>query len=227
MSTNIYCHWDGYPSWNGIILHECYSDIGKVKELVDRPGYISTLGPKVCNTVFAGSATLAGSAFEPLDDFKKNALDYYYLFDSETGGWSVFYRGIEAKMADIVSDVAAFKMWEPGGGDESFSRMQAFRDLLNNGYQCWREPANGGYLDSYFVPDKSAVVVIDGYSGKEHFGIHCSSLGEANEISDRIYGRPLEDIINEFVPSIKIVLADATERAGDAARAAGKEMEIE
>lgn len=39
----IYCHWDGYPSWNGRILYQHYSDPAKLDALLDL-GDISSLG---------------------------------------------------------------------------------------------------------------------------------------------------------------------------------------
>jgi hypothetical protein len=43
---SIYCHWDGYPSNNGMILQECYLDEAKVKDLIEL-GDISSLGSEV------------------------------------------------------------------------------------------------------------------------------------------------------------------------------------
>lgn len=31
---SIYCHWDGYPSWNGRILLNNYPKIGKIRSLI-------------------------------------------------------------------------------------------------------------------------------------------------------------------------------------------------
>lgn len=42
----IYCHWDGYPSNNGAILLEHYSELDKVKQLISL-GDISSLRPNV------------------------------------------------------------------------------------------------------------------------------------------------------------------------------------
>lgn len=39
----IYCHWDGYPSWNGRILHTHYNDPAKLTALLNL-GDISYLG---------------------------------------------------------------------------------------------------------------------------------------------------------------------------------------
>lgn len=43
---SIYCHWDGYPSHNGRILLENYTDRGKVSELIGL-GDLSSLGESV------------------------------------------------------------------------------------------------------------------------------------------------------------------------------------
>ena len=42
----VYCHWDGYLSNNGMILQEHYSDPFKVRQLIDL-GDISSLRPEV------------------------------------------------------------------------------------------------------------------------------------------------------------------------------------
>lgn len=42
----IYCHWDGYPSHNGKILHKHYQDPVKVKQLIQL-GALSSLREKV------------------------------------------------------------------------------------------------------------------------------------------------------------------------------------
>lgn len=43
---SIYSHWDGYPSNNGKILLESYTDAEKVKELISL-GSISRLAPNI------------------------------------------------------------------------------------------------------------------------------------------------------------------------------------
>jgi len=44
--SSIYCHWDGYPSNNGRILVENYTDRDKVKSLIEL-GAISSLNAEV------------------------------------------------------------------------------------------------------------------------------------------------------------------------------------
>jgi len=42
----VYCHWDGYLSYNGKILLDHYSDPWKLRDLIDL-GSLSTLGPEL------------------------------------------------------------------------------------------------------------------------------------------------------------------------------------
>jgi hypothetical protein len=42
----VYCHWDGYISYNGKILFEHYSNPAKLRELIDL-GDISSLGTEI------------------------------------------------------------------------------------------------------------------------------------------------------------------------------------
>ena len=43
---SIYCHWDGYPQFNGNMLMQHYSDYEKAKELVEL-GDLSSLAPNI------------------------------------------------------------------------------------------------------------------------------------------------------------------------------------
>jgi hypothetical protein len=43
---SIYCHWDGYPQYNGRILMEHYQDESKVRELIAL-GSLSSLGAEI------------------------------------------------------------------------------------------------------------------------------------------------------------------------------------
>lgn len=44
--TSVYCHWDGYPSHNGVMLLENYQNIEKTKTLISL-GNLSSLAPKI------------------------------------------------------------------------------------------------------------------------------------------------------------------------------------
>lgn len=41
--TYVYCHWDGYPSYNGVLLSTQYQDVDKIKALLAM-GDVSSLG---------------------------------------------------------------------------------------------------------------------------------------------------------------------------------------
>lgn len=41
--TYVYCHWDGYPNYNGVVLNKFYQDENKIKSLMAM-GDISSLG---------------------------------------------------------------------------------------------------------------------------------------------------------------------------------------
>lgn len=43
---SIYCHWDGYPEWNGALLLKHYNSPEKIEELLEL-GDLSALRPKV------------------------------------------------------------------------------------------------------------------------------------------------------------------------------------
>lgn len=44
--TNIYCHFDGYPEHNGVVLQECYNTPFKVDQLLAL-GNLSVLGEEI------------------------------------------------------------------------------------------------------------------------------------------------------------------------------------
>ncbi len=44
--TSVYCHWDGYPSHNGLLLLEHYQDPEKIKKLLAL-GDLSSLAPNL------------------------------------------------------------------------------------------------------------------------------------------------------------------------------------
>ena len=44
--TSVYCHWDGYPEWNGVLLRDYYSDAESVAKLVSM-GSISALRKRI------------------------------------------------------------------------------------------------------------------------------------------------------------------------------------
>jgi hypothetical protein len=82
---SVYAHWDGYPSWNGKILLTSYTDVEKIKSLLDL-GSISSLADEV----------------SPSED-KKNE----HSFEKPIKGVTVAYhrdRGEEIQPAVVTSE---------------------------------------------------------------------------------------------------------------------------
>jgi hypothetical protein len=106
----IYCHNDGYLSYNGRILKESYSDPFKLRDLIEL-GSISSLAPTL-DGVFAygrdrGESDTEASRFANLQDYKTNGQweEYNYILRQVDGQaqWSVngqTFEGLEAGEAD-------------------------------------------------------------------------------------------------------------------------------
>ena len=45
-----YCHWDGYPEYNGVMLNQHYDNQKKAEELANQ-GYVSSLKPTIKETL--------------------------------------------------------------------------------------------------------------------------------------------------------------------------------
>lgn len=106
---SIYCHWDGYPDNNGLILDEHYTDPEKVKRLIDL-GDISILRPNcdggdghtfdspLHDETIAYHRDRNEEYNEPRvnksasDYFKSDIEEYGYLFTKE-GQWLVYEPG--------------------------------------------------------------------------------------------------------------------------------------
>lgn len=111
----IYCHWDGSPESNGVMLEEHYSDINKIKQLIAL-GNISILNPLVDppegadhsfdepykDVVVAygrdrGETDTGALEFDSIAEFVNNydeyGCEYFYLFDG-TYWWCKPYKMI-------------------------------------------------------------------------------------------------------------------------------------
>ena len=105
--TAIYCHWNGYPAYNGKILAECYDTQEKAEALVAL-GSISVLdrelappagkhrdfddresGYTLAYTRDRGDAMLVGRGKTAESAAKR--LDHAYLYTFANGEWSVSY----------------------------------------------------------------------------------------------------------------------------------------
>ena len=100
---SVYCHWDGYLSYNGKILQEHYTDAKKVAKLISN-GAISSLAPEIgrkhaFNDSGKGVCTFYArdrgedkviDTFKNFDAYRSNldGQEYDYLF-TKHGSWRV------------------------------------------------------------------------------------------------------------------------------------------
>lgn len=122
-----YCHWDGYPSRNGAILAENYTDPEKIKALISL-GDISSLGPEIgtmhtfdtynlseeekekykdMTTFYGRDRGEEGTEYKTFDHFvpfveyyDDTGAEYFYLYDQ--GEWLVSAYGHEFKNLNEV-----------------------------------------------------------------------------------------------------------------------------
>lgn len=103
---SIYCHWDGYPSYNGRILKECYNTPEKVKELISL-GDISSLGRTTeykdeCDDMYTKDyhrwrnepirIKTDSDAYDYAIRGFDNGEEYIYLFDGDRWEMQSLYR---------------------------------------------------------------------------------------------------------------------------------------
>ena len=102
---SVYCHWDGYPSYNGRILRDNYNTVDKVRELIDG-GNISALhtnagwnnetlpktGPLYYTSrgesIDSNEPELSKNQSEYLETADDCGEEYAYLFTS--AGWTCY-----------------------------------------------------------------------------------------------------------------------------------------
>lgn len=95
--TYIYCHFDGYPEYNGAILKECYTEQERVTELLNL-GSLRSLrktieSTKTYNKDYEEEDLYLSRAKDKrklLKDFKSSDAQYLYIFDN--GSWDNFYK---------------------------------------------------------------------------------------------------------------------------------------
>lgn len=104
---SIYCHWDGYLSYNGKILLENYKNIDKINRLFEL-GDISSLrketeptgehtfdAPQKNVTIFygrdRGEDNVSKQVWNSLGEYFKNIdtlwIEYIYVYDEEKQAW--------------------------------------------------------------------------------------------------------------------------------------------
>lgn len=90
----VYCHYDGYPDWNGIVLHNFYDTSEKVKKLLDL-GNISTLDREIGEKHDFGTRPENQSTFYGRDrgDANQEAQFTKTVLTEQFGSWLYLWDG--------------------------------------------------------------------------------------------------------------------------------------
>lgn len=139
----IYCHWDGYLSWNGQLLYAFYNTPEKVQELISL-GSLSTLGMNI------GVELPKDTEKEDLRDERERLRkdNFQCLFYTRDCGQEIeCYKGEDEKHYDLNMQPYNYLFDENDGnwyviedGEKSFLIDALRTDWRENGY--YFEPAD-------------------------------------------------------------------------------------
>ena len=92
---SVYCHWDGYPSFNGVKLVENFNTREKVKELIDlgdisclwtNAGWDNEILPEIGPLPYSSRGEDCPPRLDAnLNEYLMNGEEYWYLFTN--GEW--------------------------------------------------------------------------------------------------------------------------------------------
>ena len=77
-----YCHYDGYPEYNGVILNENYNNQSKAEELANQ-GYLSSLKPTIKESLEGRANIEPPQIYHSLHSYLNNInfdIEWIYLF---------------------------------------------------------------------------------------------------------------------------------------------------
>ena len=112
---SVYCHWDGYPSFNGRVLREFYDTKEKVEQLING-GNISSLhtnagwknetlpevGPLYYTSRGESIDDNEPRVDENIVDFLNDGEEYAYIFNQRFNEWICYdLHDITAKLTEI------------------------------------------------------------------------------------------------------------------------------
>lgn len=227
--TSISCHSDGYISFNGVLLHEHYKDIGKIKELI-QSGNASHLGTKLSNTSFYKDED-EKAVVEPLSEYASCA-SYHYLFDEKTNQWQVYNNEKVALLSNAINNFYSFMRIEGKhfkNDEEAFKMCEAHKEAFSHRWQSWWTE-NSEYNQSIVDTDNMCVDVSYHECHKDnegnfliddvHLYIPFKSLSEADALSDAVYGKTIDEIKKEFgekimQPSLDDKIEEAAEKVNE------------
>jgi len=113
----IYCHWDGYPEHNGVILMENYTDVDYIRDLLSF-GDLSSLGPMISapegvkhsyhNKVKDVCVFYGRDRGEKGTESRKTTLDEYFSKEFQ-GEWIEFKYLFDPKIGWRMADNKGLK----------------------------------------------------------------------------------------------------------------------
>ena len=93
--VSVYCHYDGYPAWNGRVLRDHYDTIEKVRELIDggdmsctrtNAGWNNETLPEVGPLYYSARGEDCPPRHdETMTEFFKNGEEFGYIY--QNGEW--------------------------------------------------------------------------------------------------------------------------------------------
>lgn len=122
----IYCHWNGYPEYNGVVLLKYYNTIERVEALLAL-GSVSSINEKIApeagtlhsfdkpqNGVVVAHHRDRGDTYTPPRRHTYKGLereDYNYVFNSTTNTWFIKpYNGKWQPLKKVVADIHPDKL---------------------------------------------------------------------------------------------------------------------
>ncbi len=137
----IYCHWDGYLSHNGRILHEHYTTQEKCEALV-APGDLSSLGEEIGvkhpfdgPSLFVGRAAKKNPKYEAYKKKYGNMCKYYGRDRGETDVDSTVGDSLQAVWPEEDTWTEFTYVWDDGkwwvaSADEGSQALKPLKDAL-------------------------------------------------------------------------------------------------
>lgn len=164
--VGIYCHSDGYPSYNGRILRDHYQDVAKIEALI-KLGDISSLAANVAppkgkkqtfdydsrlkDVVCAYGRDRGETGTEPkrahtLKDVRNQIEhEYYYVYDVASGQWSVNGKALAPVVEDALYEQA--------------------KETIEQGQKILADPEMAKYHDAWKTSIMEAAELVAGYPG--------------------------------------------------------------
>ena len=157
--TGIYCHWDGYLDYNGVILYQAYQTSEKLQKLIDL-GDISSLGAEIDPSPLVekfGFDYLANQEYQALSEKEQERLQQEARKDNEQ---------------DLPIYTTAYH--RDRGEELNQMHVQSFQDAIDQ---------QGGMIEFVYVatrkPDDSLHWYVKSY---DYFGFLKDALLEQNLI---------------------------------------------